>query len=67
MCHCEGYAWFSNSLLWDRAYKSENFCLESGIIFLDTDQLIKYFRLDKRARQFSIKNRLCKFVDKNNY
>ena len=40
--------------------------LKSGIFFQDTDQLFKDFRLDKRDHQFSIKNKLCKFVDKNN-
>ena len=35
-------------------------------IFQDTDQLFKDFRLGKRHHQFSIKNKLCKFIDKNN-
>ena len=55
--------WFSSSLLWDRVYKSESFGLEPGIIFQDTDQLFKDFSLDKRDRQFSIKNnimQICK-------
>ena len=39
--------WFSSSkLLWDGVYKSERLGLELGIIFQETDQLIKAFSLD---------------------
>ena len=38
--------WFSSSLVWDRVYKSESLGLEEGIIFQETDQLVKDFSLD---------------------
>ena len=38
---------FSSSLLWDRVYKSESLGLEEyGIIFQETEQLVKDFSLD---------------------
>ena len=57
MCHCEG-VWFSSSLLWDRAYKSESLSLKLGIILLDTDELFKDFSLDKGDQQLPIKNNI---------
>ena len=33
--------WFSSSLVWDRVYKSESLSLEQGILFQETDQLVK--------------------------
>ena len=37
---CEG---FSNTLLWDRVYKSKSLGLEWSIIFQETDQLVEDF------------------------
>ena len=41
MCHCEGYV--SQAVQW----KSERvFCLEHGMIFQETDQLLEKFSVD---------------------
>ena len=44
--YCHIWVWFSNSLLWDRVYKSGSWGLEQGIIFQETDQLVEDLSLD---------------------